>query len=102
MYDILKSYLKGKINFSDNQFEEVKQLFVAKTVAKGKALLQAGEICQHSFFVVKGCLRSYVIDKEGKEHIIQFAPENWWISDLNSLNRQEPSMFFIDAIEDSE
>ena len=102
MYDILKDYLKAKINFSDSQFEEVKRLFVEKTVAKGKVLLQAGEVCQHSFFVVKGCLRSYVIDKEGKEHIIQFAPENWWISDLNSLNRQELSMFFIDAVEDSE
>ncbi|HTB05599.1 MAG TPA: Crp/Fnr family transcriptional regulator [Bacteroidia bacterium] len=102
MYSILKDYLKGKINFTDSQFEEIKHLFAAKTVSKGKVLLQAGEINQHSFFVVKGCLRSYVIDKEGKEHIIQFAPENWWISDLNSYNKQEPAMFFIDAIEDSE
>jgi CRP-like cAMP-binding protein len=102
MYDTLKSYLKDKINFTDGQFEEVKKLFTSKTVAKGKILLHAGELCQHSNFVVKGCLRSYVIDKNGKEHIIQFAPENWWISDLNSFNKQEPAMFFIDAIEDSE
>jgi CRP-like cAMP-binding protein len=39
------------------------------------------------------------LDANGKEHVIQFAPENWIISDRTSLLFQEPSEFFIDAVE---
>jgi hypothetical protein len=51
--------------------------------------------------VATGCLRSYVIDAKGKEHIVQFAPENWWLSDPISLMSGTPSQYFIDAVEDT-
>ena len=50
----------------------------------------------------QGFLRSYVIDNKGKEHIIQFAPENWWIGGKGPESEPSPSSMFIDAIEDSE
>ncbi|MBW3544441.1 MAG: Crp/Fnr family transcriptional regulator [Bacteroidetes bacterium] len=65
-------------------------------------MLHRQEICTYTCFVVKGCLRSYVIDEKGKEHIIQFAPENWWISEQISLIKKEPAMYFIDAVEDTD
>jgi CRP-like cAMP-binding protein len=102
MLDVLREYLKSKISFTDEQFKAISALYTPKKISKGTLLLREGEVCQHNFFVIKGCLRSYVVDKNGKEHIIQFAPENWWISDQNSVLKQEPAMFFIDAIEDSE
>ena len=43
-----------------------------------------------------------MIDSKGKEHVVQFAPENWWLADNNSLSSQTPSQYFIDAIEDSD
>jgi CRP-like cAMP-binding protein len=43
-----------------------------------------------------------VIDEKGKEHIIQFAPENWWIAEQISVLNQEPAMYFIDAVEDTD
>ena len=55
----------------------------------------------HAAFVATGCLRSYVIDAKGKEHIVQFAPENWWLPDTISLMSGTPSQYFIDAVEDS-
>ena len=47
-------------------------------------------------------MRSYIIDNKGKEHIIQFAPENWWVSDKSGISSGATASFFIDAIEDSE
>jgi CRP-like cAMP-binding protein len=44
----------------------------------------------------------YSIDKNGKEHIIQFAPESWLISDRSSLYFNEKSIYYIEAVEDSE
>jgi CRP-like cAMP-binding protein len=72
------------------------------SVKKGTILLQKGEKAKHGFFVVKGCLKSFVIDSSGKEHILNFAPENWIISDLNSLLNNAESSLTIKAIEDTE
>jgi CRP-like cAMP-binding protein len=89
------------MEISEAEFSQIEPLVKQKAVAKGTILLAVGEVCRHSYFVVDGCLRSYVIDDKGKEHIIQFAPENWWISEQISLMNHEPSMYFIDSVEDS-
>jgi CRP-like cAMP-binding protein len=68
---------------------------------KAAFLLQEGEICKHSFYVEKGLLRYYSIDEKGKEHIIQFAPEGWFVGDRESMFFNRPSQFFIQALEDS-
>ena len=55
----------------------------------------------HGAFVTSGCLRKYVVDAKGKEHIVQFAPENWWVGEGPGVAAGMPSMYFIDAVEDS-
>lgn len=73
-----------------------------KSIAKGTILLREGEVCRFGCRVISGCLKSYLVDRSGKEHIIQFAPENWIITDMESLFYQTPSHIFIEAIEDTE
>ena len=73
-----------------------------KFIKKGTLLLQQGEICKFGCKVISGCLKSYVLDDTGKEHIMQFAPEGWIITDMNSLFNHTPSNISIAAIEDSE
>lgn len=76
----------------------------AKTrhIPKGTLLLQQGEICNFGCKVISGCLKSYVVDALGKEHIMQFAPEGWLITDMESLLNRTPAHCMIEAIEDSE
>ncbi|MGI8582270.1 MAG: Crp/Fnr family transcriptional regulator [Chitinophagaceae bacterium] len=73
-----------------------------KKIKKDSMLLREGDVCSQVFFVAKGLLRAYTIDSFGKEHIIQFGPEDSWVSDRNSFYFNLPSMFYVDAIEDSE
>ena len=74
-----------------------------KIVKKGEIILRNGDVSNSFFYVVKGCLRSYTIDPKGKEHVFQFAPEDWIISDQESLmNNNALAILNIDAIEDSE
>ena len=75
---------------------------IKKSIPKGTLLLHEGEVCRFGCRVISGCLKSYLLDRSGKEHIIQFAPENWIISDMESLFNQTPSNIFIEAIEDTE
>jgi len=70
-------------------------------VEKGEFLLKEGEICRHSFFVEKGLLRYYSIDAKSREHIIQFAPEGWFVSDRESVYFNQPSQYFIQGLEES-
>jgi CRP-like cAMP-binding protein len=73
-----------------------------KKISKGDILLSSGDIAMVGYKVESGCLRSYVIDNAGKEHILQFAPEGWIISDIDSFTNEKPSDIFIDAVEHSE
>ncbi|MGH1438331.1 MAG: Crp/Fnr family transcriptional regulator [Lewinella sp.] len=73
-----------------------------KKVSKGDLLLSVGDTTLYAYKVKSGCLRSYVIDNAGKEHILQFAPEDWIIGDMGSYTNGDPSTIFIDALEESE
>lgn len=90
------------MELTDEQVDFMKTVFIPRMLRKGSFLQRAGDIPQYGAFVAKGCLRSYVIDEKGKEHVLHFAPENWWLADLASLAKGEPSRWFIDAIEDSD
>lgn len=59
-------------------------------------------MCKSLAFVTQGCLRCYTVDDKGEEHIVQFAIEDWWISDLHSFLTGEPAIYTIEALEDSE
>lgn len=97
----IKSYLKQHTGLTEEEFQQLAAVLKSKTVGKGEVLLSEGEVCQQAFFVEKGLLRSFSIDETGKEHIIQFAPENWFLGDRSSMYFNQPSDFFIEAIEET-
>jgi CRP-like cAMP-binding protein len=99
MVEAFYEYLRTKMYLDEEQISQLKPHMKQRHVEKGKILLAAGEVCLYTCFVLKGCLRSFVIDAKGKEHIIQFAPENWFISEQISLLKNEPAIYYIDAIE---
>ncbi|MBC7849608.1 MAG: Crp/Fnr family transcriptional regulator, partial [Chitinophagaceae bacterium] len=102
MFDVLYQYLAARMELTQQQLEFIETLLIPKTLRKGEILIREGEVCRFGTFVTQGCLRSYVVDDKGKEHVVQFAPETWWLTDLQSLATGEPTLYFIDAIEDSE
>ena len=103
MFEKLQSFFERKgFLVTDEQFEFIKALFIPQKVQKGEFLLRAGDMAKYGMFVASGCLRTYTIDNKGKEHILQFSPEDWWTGDMNSMVNDSPSQFFIDAVEDSE
>ena len=69
---------------------------------KKEFLLQPGMICHHQSYVVSGCLRSFFIAADGSEQTIQFAIEDWFISDFNSFLTRTPGELYVEAIEPTE
>ena len=72
-----------------------------KTVFKGKVLIRAGQTVNKTFFVTQGSLRSFCVDKEGKEHTLQFAVNDWWISDFMAIYNNQPASLTVECISDS-
>jgi CRP-like cAMP-binding protein len=71
-------------------------------IKRKEKLLKEGEICRYSTFVTDGCLRGFSVDRNGYEHVLNFAPPGWWIADMYSLISQKPGTLNIEAIEDTE
>lgn len=102
MLEKFQSYLKERLAITDEQAKEATSCLKAKTIKKGTVLLSPGDLRSDNYFINEGLLRYFSIDEKGKEHIIQFAPENWMLSDRNSSVFNEASVFYIDAIENTE
>lgn len=102
MLNVLYAYFERNHALSPEEKALIATVVLPRSLKKGDFLIREGDDVRYGAFVAQGFLRSYVIDNKGKEHIIQFAPENWWISDKSGMEEGAKATFFIDAIEDSE
>jgi CRP-like cAMP-binding protein len=80
---------------------ELLSLFTERKVKRRGLLLHQGDICKHFTFVVSGCFKMYTVDQAGKEHNLEFAVENEWLTDLSSFYSEKPGSVYIEAIEPS-
>ena len=103
MYQTLLSYIETRSTtpLTDGDIELIQSKFTPKKLRKGQYLLQAGEVCTATSFIVNGAMRQYSIDDRDVEHIIQLSIENWWAFDRESFLTLNPSRYYIDAWEDS-
>ena len=102
MSDLLFEHLTKKINLSKNDFERFLKLTKTVTIEKNEFLIHEGSISKYIAFIISGVLYSYARDEKGDKHVIQIALENNWISDLYSFLSEEPSIYNVHAIENSE
>lgn len=102
MFQQLFDSIQEKVTLTPAEMEICKTFFIPKKLRKKQTLLQEGDICIHNAFVEKGIMRSFFTDEKGNEHIVQFAIEGWWITDLSSFLTKSNSIYTIEALEDCE
>jgi CRP-like cAMP-binding protein len=100
-YDNLKQHLLKRTSFTAEELTEFCNAFTPVKIKKRQFIVQPGFLAKYRYYVVEGSFRAYVIGDEGQEHTIQFAIDDWWISDYNSYIFQQPATCFIVALEDS-
>lgn len=88
--------------FSDAEFEYVLSHFTPRSFKKHQYLVQEGNAVPNDHFVVKGLLKATHVSQDGKEHILQFAMEDWWITDYQAYFGQTAAVINIDCIEPTE
>ena len=101
-FDMLINNIGRLVALSEHDRFLIKKHFSSRILLRKQFLLQPGDVCKYENFVTKGCFRSFCLDQEGNEHVLHFAVENFWITDLASLLDQSPSILYIEALERSE
>jgi CRP-like cAMP-binding protein len=102
MYQRYFQEANKKLLLTGEDEELIKNYLTVKKIRRRQYLLQEEDVCKWVAFVEKGAMRLYRVNEDGSEHIVAFALEGSFITDLYSFLTNEPSMYSIDAIEDSE
>ncbi|WP_205942334.1 Crp/Fnr family transcriptional regulator [Pedobacter sp. SYP-B3415] len=87
---------------TDADIQSLSQTFRYRKYRKNQYLLQQGDMARYETYVLKGMLRTYLVDRKGLEHVMKFSPEDWWAGDLYSLHMEKPTSYNIDCLEDTE
>ncbi len=79
----------------------LKRHVYACSFSRGQLLLRAGEVCNHVYFIKKGAVRGF-IREAGKDITTWITAENELVTSISGLDKQEPVLENIQAIEDCE
>jgi CRP-like cAMP-binding protein len=100
MQDVVINNIRRHIEPTGEEMEIFLSLALPRTVKRRELLLKEGDVARYQYFVTGGCLRTYTIDPSGKEHVLMFAPEDWWCSgDLYSFLSGQKSVNYLEALE---
>ena len=98
----LRRHFEKITPLTDQEFDYILSHFTTKKLKKHQFLIQEDDDVTNDYFVVKGLLKAYHLDKNGKEYIMQFAMEDWWVTDYQAYFSQTKATLNIDCIEDVE
>ena len=94
----LLDYFKNSISISLEIENKLNEIIKERNLVKGEQILTDNSLKKEHVFVVSGCLRSFYKTEDGKEHTIQFAIKNWWISDYITLYTDNKSIVSIESL----
>ncbi|QHI34716.1 hypothetical protein IMCC3317_00590 [Kordia antarctica] len=98
---IVQEIYKDEIVFTEEERTFIENRFEKVTFKKGEIILVPEIEMNYQYYVSTGCLRTYLIEKSGKEHTIQFAIKDWWISDYIGYFLEGKSVLYIECLEDA-
>jgi CRP-like cAMP-binding protein len=88
-------------SFSSEEKQSILNHFEKLEIKKGDTILNTNDLVTHQYFVLNGCLRTFFIDKQGKEHTLQFAIKDWWISDFTAFFSASKAIMTIECIQEA-
>jgi CRP-like cAMP-binding protein len=102
MSELLRQHFEKLIPLTDEKFDYIRSHFSIRSLKKHQYLIQEGDKVDNDYWVAKGLLKSFYTDETGREHILQFAMEDWWISDYLAYANNSPASLNVDCVEDCE
>jgi CRP-like cAMP-binding protein len=89
------------ISFSQEEIVKIESKFEKIILKKKDILLETGNTVHYQYYINSGCLRTYFVDNSGKEHTVQFAIKDWWISDYTAFFTTSKAVMTIECIQNA-
>ncbi len=102
MFEAINSYISKCVPVAKEELDYLDELLEYKKVPKKTVLLHEGEVCNFEAYILKVVSVHTILMKKGIEVTLQFAIEDWWVSDIASFHDHKPSNMFIETLEDCE
>jgi CRP-like cAMP-binding protein len=100
--DALLAYISNYIDLTDDEKTVLISKVTYRKYLKGQFVVQQGDVCKESGFMLSGCTKMFYLDDDGQEHIVMFSIKDWWTGDLGSFIAQIPADYNVQCIENSE
>ena len=97
----LIQYFNDYLALNPEEVSAIACRVVERRIKRRQFILQENDVCRHYTFVVEGCFKMFGVDKNAKEHNLQFSVENDWIADIGSFHTEKPGKLYIEALEPS-
>lgn len=100
-HTLFRKHIEEIVPLTDNEFVQIASFFKFNKIKRKDVIIKEGQRVNFEYWVIKGLLKSFLVDDFGKEHIVQFAMENWWISDYASYKNCSKGEIYVQALEDT-
>lgn len=98
----LRQHIEKIVSLTDDEFNFILSHFTPKKFKKHQFLIQNGDFVTNDFWVINGLVKATQTDIKGKQHIMQFAAEDWWITDYQAYFNETKAVFDVQCLEDTE
>jgi CRP-like cAMP-binding protein len=98
---VILSHIRRYITVDDVEAQYLSSLLIQKTLKQGEFIEERGEPTRYMIHVTTGCLMTYYTDKDGADHVMQFATSGWWTGDLKSVTTGVDSITSTRALNES-
>ena len=96
----LRNHIEKIVSLTDQEFEKILPFYNVKKLKRKDFLIESGDVVTSEYLVVNGLLKAFLHDEKRKEFIVQFAMEDWWISDYAAFKNQNKGEICVQALED--
>lgn len=94
--------MKQMVNVTEDELNNFLSQATTRKVKRHEILSHPGTIPGEIFFIDKGLVRVLITGNNGTEHTIHFALENQFIADYSNYIQKQPSIYSLQALEDTE
>jgi CRP-like cAMP-binding protein len=100
--DRLRQHIEEITPLSNEEFDYIKNFFILKKVRKNQFLVHEGDEVKFEFLVLEGIYKVFYLDASGKEHIVQFAKKDWWMTDYIGFFKQKNATMFVECLQEGD
>lgn len=102
MHPKLKNHIEKVAPLTDDEFDFVSEHFIQKSFKKHQFLVQPGEPVPYNYFLLSGLTKLVYTDDVLKQHVLAFAMEDWWDTDIQAYYTRTKATLSMECLEDTD